>query len=111
MWSKAKGSCIRIHKMPGATSKAWPNAGRVSPKGKLSAFSPAGAGETGVVTAGTEAEVMKWGTCFCPKGAESCIIDVYVNVNYIDGIVKRSVMTFCRLCAIGNQHGKSIFNQ
>ena len=54
---------------------------------------------------------MKWRTCLSPLGAESCIIDVYVNVNYIVGIVKPRFKTFCRLCAIGKQHGKSIFNQ
>jgi hypothetical protein len=79
--------------------------------GKLSAFSPVKAGAFGEVLEGAESEVMKLWTSFCPTGAESCIIDVYVNVNYIDGIVKRRLKTFCRLCAIGNQHGKSIFNQ
>jgi hypothetical protein len=97
--------------MPGATSSASPKAGNVSPMGKLSAFSPTKAGACGEELAVAEAEVMKLWTGFCPRGAESCIIDVYVNVNYIDGIVKRGLKTFCRLCANGNQHGKSIFNQ
>jgi hypothetical protein len=74
-------------------------------------FARQGRGACGEEGAAAEAEVMEWWTGFCPSGAESCIIDVYVNVNYIDGIVKRSFKTSCRLCAFGNQHGKSIFNQ
>ena len=41
MWSNANGKAMRSQRMPGATSKAWPNSGKVVPRGKVRAFSPA----------------------------------------------------------------------
>jgi hypothetical protein len=69
---------MRTQRMPGATSKAWPNSGKVVPNGKLKAFSPVrvAAGAAGVL-GGAVCVMANLGWGKIPQA-----IDVYVNVNY-----------------------------